>query len=336
MARLSWHVGYILGLVALALLLFWFAAKLGMIVFISILLSLLLQPVKKRLERKLPSGLAALVALIGFLCVVGLLVGWIVNNLLPGLKQIAVNAPELLNRQALAQRLVLMNLPPEFTEYANHLLDNARDFIIIAVKTFMLPALHALSGIIELVCIPIITFFLLKDSCRLRGMAVSFVAPQERNKILGFFDDTATVLGGYIKGQVTVCMVAGSSVFVFFLLVHMPYAAVFAAITAMAELIPVLGPIMAFLVGVMFALSFSTALAIKVAIFYLIMFKISNTLIYPNLIGKAVCLHPVIIMVGLLLFGSLFGALGMMTAVPAMGLIRVVLEHILPKYAEPE
>jgi predicted PurR-regulated permease PerM len=62
------------------------------------------------------------------------------------------------------------------------------------------------------------------------------------------------------------------------------------------------------------------------------MFKLSNAIVYPNLIGRAIRLHPVIIMTGLLLFGSLFGALGMIMAVPAMGVARVVLERILPKH----
>ena len=68
------------------------------------------------------------------------------------------------------------------------------------------------------------------------------------------------------------------------------------------------------------------------AVFYFIMFKLSNAIVYPNLIGKAIRIHPAIIMVGLLLFGSLFGALGMILAVPVLGVGRVVLERILPRY----
>ena len=336
MLRWPWHVCYILGLVFLTLLLFWFAAKIGMILFISILISLLLQPVKKKLESRLSSGLAAFVSLAGLVCVFSLFVSWIINNLVPGLKQLAANAPELLNRHTAEAWLASLNLPPEVTEYAHRLLDNAREFVIAGVKSVMLPALHALSGIIELVTVPIITFYLLKDSCLLREMAVSFVPVHERSKITKFFADAEKMLGGYIKGQVTVCLVAGSSVFVFFLMMHLPYAAVFAAISTMAELIPVLGPLTVFVVAVMYALTFSTSMAIKVAVFYIIMFKVSNTIIYPNLIGKAVCVHPVIIMAGLLLCGSLFGAIGMMIAVPTMGIVKVILENVLPKQQDVE
>ena len=332
MIKLQWHIGYILGLVTLTLLLFWFATNMGMIVFLSILLALFLQPVKKWLERRLSSGLAALVALLGFLAVAGLFMSWIIDSLLPGLKQVAANAPELLDRQAISQWMASFHLPGEFIDYVNRLMDNAREFVISAVKSSLLPALYALSGIIELVGIPFITFYLLKDAGQLRELAVSFAPQQEKRRLLGFYADAGDMLGGYIKGQMAVCLFSGVSVFLYFHLIGLPYAGIFAAISAVGELIPVLGPLTASVFAVMFALAFSTSTAIKVALFYLIMFKLSNAVVYPNLVGKAVRIHPVVIMVGLLLFGSLFGALGMMLAVPAMGLIRVILSHTLPKY----
>jgi len=330
--KLQWHEGYILGLVFVTVLLFHFATKIGMIVFISILLALLLQPVKKRLERRLSSGLASLFALIVFIGIAGFFMDWIIDNLLPGLKQFAANAPGIINRKAIEQWIASVNLPEGISEYANHLLDNARDFAVSALRSALMPALNALSGLVELVAIPFITFYLLKDGNRLLEIAVSFVPPAERAPILAFFDDTANMLGGYIKGQVAVCLTCGASVFLFFLFLKLPYAAVFAALSAIGELIPVLGPIAVTLFAAMFALTFSTSMAIKVVVFYIIMLKLNNTIVYPNMIGKAVRVHPVFIMVGLLLFGGLFGALGMMVAVPSIGLIRIILDHVLPRH----
>jgi predicted PurR-regulated permease PerM len=215
-------------------------------------------------------------------------------------------------------------------------MDNAKDFAINAVSSSLVPAVQALSGIVEMVGIPFITFYLLKDSRKLKELFVSFVPPRERVNLLCFFDEVAEVLGGYIKGQVAVCAVSGVSVFFFFLIVQLPYAAVFATISAVGELIPVLGPLAASVFAVMFAMTISSEAAIKVAVFYLVMFKLSNAIVYPNLISRAIRLHPVIIMTGLLLFGGLYGALGMIMAVPAMGVARVVLERLLPQHDETQ
>jgi predicted PurR-regulated permease PerM len=331
-AKLQWHKGYILGLVMMILLLFWFATNIGLILLISILLTLLLHPVKKKLERKMPSGLASFLALLLFVGVATIFVSWIVDNLLPGLKQVAASAPILLHPEKMNLWLDSLKLPPEFAEYAQRLLDNARDFAITAVKSSLIPAIYALSGVVELVSIPFIVFYLLKDAAIFRNMAISFVPAHARKPLVTFYDEMACVLGGYIKGQVAVCLVSGVSVFIFFLIVQLPYAAVFAAISAVGELIPVLGPLAGSVFAVMFAMSFSTSVAIKAAIFYVIMFKLSNAVVYPNLIGKAIRLHPVVVMVGLLLFGSVFGALGMIMAVPAMAMLRVVLDNVLDKH----
>ncbi len=332
MIKVNWHVGYILGFVATVALIFRFATDIGLILFISLLLALLLHPVKCKMARKLSNGLAAFLALLFFAGIATIAIGWIIDTLLPGLKQFAGNVPDLVNPEKISVWILSLQLPPEILDYANRLMDNAMEFAINALKSSLLPAIQALSGIVELVGIPFITFYFLKDSRQLKALLVSFVPPSERKELLIFFDDVAVVLGGYIKGQVAVCLVSGVSVFLFFLVIKLPFAAVFAAISAVGELIPVLGPLAAAVFAVMFAMTISTTSAIQVAIFYFVMFKLSNAIVYPNLIGKATRLHPVIVMTGLLLFGSLFGALGMIMAVPTMGVGRVVLEKILPQY----
>ena len=334
MIKVQWQTGYILGLTGLVALLFRFAKDIGLILFISLLLALLLKPVKIRLARRFSDGLAAFAALLLFVGVASLFVTWILDQLLPGLKQFATNVPDLVNPEKISLWIISLNLPPELLEYANRLMDNARDFVINAVQSSLMPAIQALSGVVELIGIPFITFYLLRDNRKLQEMAVSFVPPSERGRLLEFFTAVAEVLGGYIKGQVGVCLVSGGSVLAFFLLAQLPFAPIFAALSAVGELIPVIGPLSVSVFAVMFAMTISSKAAIQVGLFYFIMFKISNAIVYPNFIGKAIRLHPVIIMAGLLLFGSLFGALGMILAVPVMGVGRVICERLLPRYEE--
>ena len=332
MSKLNWHTGYILGLILAAFLLFYFASNLGLILFVAILLSLLLQPAKKLLERKCSAGVSSLGALLLFIAVAALFVSWITHNLLPGLKQFIAAAPGLISAHTLDTWLVSLNLSPETIEYIHNLLKDSKNFAVSAVKGSIVPLIHALSGIVELIGVPFIVFYLLKDNHKLLEMFVSFVPVVERAKIVHFFEEVSSVLGGYIKGQVFVSLISGSTVYFFFMLIGLQYSSVFAAISAVCELIPVVGPLTASLLAIIFALTVSPAMAIKVAVFYFIMFKINHNIVYPTLIGRAIRLHPVVIMVGLLLFGNLFGALGMMMAVPTMAILRVILDNILPKY----
>ncbi|HWR45656.1 AI-2E family transporter [Sporomusa sp.] len=335
MFALNWLTGYILGLIFIVGTLFFVAAKLGVTLFIALLLVLLLQPIKKRLERKFSPGVASFLALILLLGSAAILISWILNQMLPGFKQFASTVPHLVNQQTLGAWLVSLNLPPEIMEYTNHLLNNATEFAVTAVKSSLVPAVQALSGVVELIGVPFIVFYLLKDGDKLLNMIISFVPLHERARIASFFGDAAFVLGGYIKGQLAVCLVSGITVLIFFMIAGLPHVPVFAAISAVGELIPVIGPLTSSVLAIAIALLLSPSLAIKVAVFYFIMFKINHNIIYPNLVGKALCLHPVVIMIGLLLFGHLFGVLGMMLAVPTMGILRIILKYVLPTFPDP-
>ena len=90
--KVQWRTGYILGLAGLAILLFRFATDIGLILFISLLLALLLRPVKLRLARRFSDGLAAFLALLLFVGVASLFISWILDKLLPGLRQFAANS----------------------------------------------------------------------------------------------------------------------------------------------------------------------------------------------------------------------------------------------------
>ncbi|HWR08132.1 AI-2E family transporter [Sporomusa sp.] len=336
MFTLNWLNGYILGLILIVGTLFFFAAKLGVTLFIALLLVLLLQPIKKRLERRFSSGVASILALIVLLGGAALLISWILHQMLPGFKQFATSVPHLVNQQALDAWLVSLNLPPEIMDYTTHLLNNATEFAITAVRSSLVPVVQALSGVVELIGVPFIVFYLLKDGTKLRNMIVSFVPSSERAPIVGFLEEADFALSGYIKGQLAVCLVSGITVLIFFLLAGLPHVSVFAAISAVGELIPVIGPLTASVLAIAIALLLSPSLAIKVAIFYFIMFKINHNIIYPNLVGKVLCLHPVVIMIGLLLFGHLFGVLGMMLAVPAMGMLRIILKYVVPTFPDSD
>jgi predicted PurR-regulated permease PerM len=332
MIKLQWTNGYLLGLVLATVLLFWFASKLGIVLFLAVTVALLLKPLKKTLEKKFSQGIASLLAIVFFLSIAAVFINWIARTILPGLAQFAQNIPQIINTNLINDFIGALNLSPELTGYMNSLLDSATSFVVSAVTSSLAPMIYALSGIVELVSVPFLVFYFLNDSEKLRNMTISFVPAKERAPILNFYENVAIVLSGYIKGQLTVCMFSGIAVFGFFVIMGVPYAPVFAAITAVGETIPVVGPLIACSLAIVFAGSISLSAALKMTVFYFVLFTINHNMVYPYLVGKAISLHPAVIMIALLLFGHLFGPLGMMLAVPVMGVLRVVVISVIPEY----
>ena len=104
-----------------------------------------------------------------------------------------------------------------------------------------------------------------------------------------------------------------------------PRLIVFAVISGICEFVPVLGPTVASLFGVMLTATDTPYLIIQTACFYLIMTQINHNLIYPNVVGKALDIHPITTILGVVLGGEILGTAGMFLAVPCI----VVVKHII-------
>ena len=67
---------------------------------------------------------------------------------------------------------------------------------------------------------------------------------------------------------------------------------------------------------------------LDIVLMFLIVQQIEGNLITPALVGKSVGLHPIIVMMALLIGGTILGPLGMLFAVPATGVLKVIITEI--------
>lgn len=330
----SWVQRYFIVAILLLAVIFWTAAKLGVVLFIAALVTLLVLPLRKILERRLSRGSASFLAIVITMAVTGAFFTWIVRTIVPSFSLFAHQIPQMVKPEYIWSLIDALNLPLEVTEYVEQLLNGASAFAVSLVRQSVNPLVNALSGIVELVGVPFIAFYFLKDGTLLCNMAFSYAPPQERDGLLRVAKEVASVLGAYIKGQLTVCLFSGIAVFIYFQVAGLPFAPVFASLAAVGELVPIVGPLAASAAAVALCLGESVGFAVKTAIFYVILLKINHNLVSPGLIGRAVKVHPVLIMIGVLLFGHLFGILGMIMAVPLMGVGRLVLREFLPQHGD--
>ncbi|VBB06943.1 Hypothetical protein LUCI_2185 [Lucifera butyrica] len=328
MINWNWTYAYLVTLVAGIGLIFWLATKLAIVLFIAFLLTLLLRPLADKLKRRMGAGWASILVLTLFLCVFLLFFIGIIRSILPSFAQFATKLPHYINPAKVNLLMVRLNLPSELTEYVNDAFNQVSGFALESLKNAVLPLLHAMSGVVELISIPFIVFYFLKDGEMLRSGLFSLAPAQEQAKLNKIAAAAAQVLSGYIRGQLTVCLFSGLASFIFFIAWGLPFPVVIASLSAFAELIPVVGPVIVACLAASLGLVHSTAAAVKIVIFYIVMLKINHNIITPKLIGKAVHLHPVVIMIGLLFFGHLFGVLGMVMAVSVLAVIRVVILEV--------
>ncbi len=315
--------------ISMVSVLYIFAKSVLILLFVTALLFILLDPIVIRLSRSLSRGMAVFFVLIVFFGILVVLMSMVFRTILPDLAGFAREFPAFIIH--FDSSIVVNMLPPEFAEYGNQVLRDAVAFAVDIVKESVIPLIRAFSGIAEMIAVPFLTFYLLKDGRNIASSIADFLPPLQVKRFSAFFGDVYIVLGGYIRGQMLISIFSGAVVYLGMYVLGLPYAHVLALVSALSEFVPVIGSVVATVPGTLVALSYSPLLALKVLLFYIVLLKINHNMIYPKVVGKAIKVHPVFIMVTILLFGHLFGIIGMLIAVPAVAIGRVWLIHLLDR-----
>lgn len=318
--------------IALVSILYIYAKSLLILLFITALLFILLDPVVRRLSRSVSHGVAVILVLTAFFGVLVMLLSLVFKTILPDLAGFVREFPALVAH--FDSTTLLSALPPEFMEYGNQVLRDAAVFGVDIVKESIVPLIRTFSGVAEMIAVPFLTFYLLKDGRRIAKSIANFLPPTQVERFLPFLRDVSAVLGSYIRGQMLISVVSGVVVFIGMSIFGLPYAHVLALVSALSEFVPVIGSVIATVPGTLVALSYSPLLAVKVLLFYVILLKVNHNLVYPKVVGQAIKVHPLFIMVAILLFGHLFGVTGMLFAVPTVAVGRVWLLHLLNRPGE--
>jgi predicted PurR-regulated permease PerM len=143
------------------------------------------------------------------------------------------------------------------------------------------------------------------------------------------------VLAGFVRGQLSVCLLLGTYYIIGLMLAGLQYGLIVGAIAGAITFIPYVGS----LVGGMLAIGLAlfqfwgdwTSIAVVAAVFASGQF-IEGNILTPKLVGKSVGLHPVWLLLALSAFGSIFGFVGMLVAVPVAAMIGVLTRFAVEQY----
>ncbi len=176
--------------------------------------------------------------------------------------------------------------------------------------------------------VPILLFYMLKDGKNMLPFLKKTLLKRDRLNIVSLLDDMNATISKYISGAAIDCLFIFVTVFIAYLIIGVPYAFLFAAFSAITNLIPYLGPYIG-LIPVLFSIGFTDPVrALIAALVVVTLQQIDGNIIYPKVVGSAIEVHPVTIMVLMLVAGSLYGLIGMLVAVPFYSLAKEVVKFL--------
>lgn len=188
-------------------------------------------------------------------------------------------------------------------------------------------ALGVINAVVFIVVVPVVAFYMLLDWDNLVAKINTLLpldhAPQIR-KIAAEIDQT---LASFVRGQLTVCAILGAFYAAGLMLVGLQFGLVVGFIAGLISFIPYIGAVIGGVLAVGLALfqfwNEPAMIGAVAAVFVAGQFLEGNVLT-PKLVGESVGLHPVWLMFALSVFGTLFGFVGMLVAVPVAASLGVV------------
>jgi predicted PurR-regulated permease PerM len=191
--------------------------------------------------------------------------------------------------------------------------------------------IYSLPGIANIIVIaaviPILVFYFLKDFPKMKAAFLANVQDTNKIKFLVYLKKIDESLGGYLRGQLLVCLFVGGISTLFLWFISMKYPLLLGSFMGITNIIPYFGPIIGAIPAVIIALTISTKKVILViGAVFIIQFLESNFL-SPYIVGKSLHVHPILIILALLIGAEGFGILGMILAVPILTILKVFIEN---------
>ncbi|MBE6146559.1 MAG: AI-2E family transporter [Firmicutes bacterium] len=142
---------------------------------------------------------------------------------------------------------------------------------------------------------------------------------------------TDKVFGGFFAGKLLDSLIIGILCFVFMLLFKMPYPLIIAVIVGITNIIPYFGPFIGAIPSALLVLLVDPSKCIWFLVFIFILQQFDGNILGPKILGSKTGLSSFWVLFSLLIFGGLFGMVGMILGVPLFSILYSFLNGVIKR-----
>ena len=298
---------------------------------ISIIVAYLLVGMQKKIQSYNISEKVSLVITFSIFIVTGAtLVIWLVPLLYTQLQAFVLDVPNLINNF----RDFISELPSKFPDLVSS--DQITIFFqavseeisAIAqniVKTSISSIQSAITVLLYIILFPILVYFFLFDRKNIIDGCLK-VIPGRRKMFTSIWAEMDIQLSNYVRGKTIEIFIVGIAAAIIFSSLGLRYSALLSVLVGLSVIIPYVG---AFLVTIpvvvvgLLQFGLGTQFTILISL-YLLLQALDGNLLVPIIFSETVKLHPVIIILAVFIFGSIFGFWGVFFSIPIATFIKAV------------
>ncbi len=189
------------------------------------------------------------------------------------------------------------------------------------------------SFLLDMLIFVVITFFASSRFKKINESIFSLIPPHAQPSAKEWILKFDRIFSGFIRGQLTVCIVLGSLYAVLFTIAGIQGGGNLGIMIGALCFVPYVGLFTGISVSLILAL-ISGGLwgMLKVLIIFVIIQVCDTIFITPNIVGKKVNVSPVFVIIALFAGAEIGGLLGVLTAVPVFAMLKVVIDEVIARY----
>lgn len=300
-----------------------------LMLFAAVVVASAIGPVANYLERyRIPrAGSVALVYVVLILALSGA-VTLMIEPLVTQVRQLAQAVPSIVGY---LEQFVVFAPDVERTEVINAvqqgLLRFGDSLRNISVNIFQ-GAGTFVSGIVTFLFVFVLAFYLVVERDALKKFARLVTPHAHLAYVERSIERAQRGVGRWMLAQLALGIIVGTLVGVGLWIIGVPYALLLGILAGVMEIVPVIGPIVAAIPGVIVGLTQSLLVGAIALGFYILVQQFENHVLVPNIMRRAVGLHPLVTILAVLLGARLAGVSGAILAVPLATVISIFLSDI--------
>ncbi len=300
--------------------------------FIGLLVAWLFEPLIKKLETKKISRLwSSIIVYVSFILIIILLVVLVVPEFVSQLKDLIGQSPAFLAKAndfitnmfsnfqdvEFDVNTIKTQITGFLEDIVNSLTTNSLTMVINTVTSFISESFSVLLGLL-------IGFYLSLDFTKVTqtlGHLIPFKHKEEARSLLKDLNEMAR---GYVSGTLFTSLIVAFLTFLGLVIAGVSSPLLFAIFCGITNIIPYFGPYIGGVPVVIVGFAISPLCGVICLITIVLVQFVEGNIIHPLIVGKAIDMHPVVIVIGLLIFDYFGGILGMILAAPIMGALKII------------
>ncbi|WP_118976576.1 AI-2E family transporter [Taibaiella koreensis] len=316
--------------VTLIILLMHLGSSIFIPLFFAVLISFMLLPVTQWLERRrLPRGLAALIAILLFVLVIAGLIFFIGQQVSDFSKDIQNLSVRLQTWIQELQQWISMEFRVNYSTQISYLSKAGTGFISFAsalAQTFFV----TLGGfLIWTIFVFIFTFFILVGRGLIREFIIALFREQQHDRVNDVLLQTKLLARNYVSGLLLEMLLVAIINCTALMIFGIKYALLLGVLAAVLNIVPYIGIYTGAVIAAVITLSNSTpGQALQVIIILIIVHFIDANMLMPRIVGRSVKMNPLITIVAVLIGSILWGISGTFLFIPLAAILKIIFERV--------